>query len=204
MNRKDLKTGDTFTATIDGTKTRGVVHKSLSGIYLCQNEVSGALSPNKHGYKHSFYIGADKKGVLDFGRENVTGFKVRSVAAPTPKKTVVKSVAATGKVVAKAPRQKTVAELEKELAAAKAKQAAKEATKIPTRFRDWEIRRDGPHYVFGCGAVRVTVEEMRRFTTIYRQMRARVSNLTPDACVAAIRFLDEGVETAERIVALNR
>jgi len=57
---KKVKSGDKFTAVI-GTERpvncKGVVHKSPSGtIWLCQNEKDGGSSPDKHGYKYSWFI----------------------------------------------------------------------------------------------------------------------------------------------------
>lgn len=191
MTKADIATGQHFRAVLRGYNTTGVVHKSRSGIYLCQNEVVGSNSPNKHGYKYSYFIPLDRKGDLDFARERVTGFTI----IKTPVKKAVKVEVAKPKKA-----ELTVEELEKKLAEAKAKRAEKEAKKMPTRLRSWNINRMGNTYQFGCGAVTVTPEEIRRFVNIYHQMRSRVNVSTDLDARRAVEFFDEAVDTANRIL----
>lgn len=55
----ECKSGDEFTAKIDGIAIKGVIHIDLHStdkLWLCHNsnKADGDTSPNKHGFKYSW------------------------------------------------------------------------------------------------------------------------------------------------------
>lgn len=55
--RLDVPNGSKFTAVIDGDRASGRIFKeSDDKWYLCQDKIQGEESPNKLGYKYSWYF----------------------------------------------------------------------------------------------------------------------------------------------------
>jgi hypothetical protein len=63
---KNIPTGTKFEALIENKKVAGRIYKSRKGenIYLCQDKIDGAPSPNKLGYKYSWSIGSGTLKIL--------------------------------------------------------------------------------------------------------------------------------------------
>lgn len=73
-----VKSGDRFTAKIEGVKCEGKIHIGKNAIYLCQNMKDGDNSPNKQGYPYSWNIGNGSQEHLMYHWINVRNLKIIS------------------------------------------------------------------------------------------------------------------------------
>lgn len=194
LNRASVQTGDTFTATINGVRTTGIVHRARGGIYLCQQDVPGAGCANKHGYKHSYFLPYSNDGKGRLVIEKKTKFGVSSLCVSRGQDTTVKNYANNAQ---------RIAALEKELVAAKAEQAAKEAKIMPAYFKGWRITYDNSNhkYVIGCGAVSLSVGELKAVEDTFHQLLSRTSYLP---AADRIAYITDAYNVASKIVKLHK
>lgn len=74
----NVKSGDKYTATIDGTDVEGKIQIESGIIYLCQNELDGHECEHKLGYTFSWRIrgGVENFNEYNLLKEVVTNFKL--------------------------------------------------------------------------------------------------------------------------------
>ena len=86
-----VKSGDRFTAEIQGVKCEGKINKEKKKIYLCQNEKSGDLCSKRFGYKFSWTILDGSSDQLKLWNIDVTNLKIISqTKKPMAKKTTTR------------------------------------------------------------------------------------------------------------------
>lgn len=80
-NVRDFKSGESFTANIDGRIVSGKIQIHNNKLYLCQNEKSGASTSDRLGFKYS-WIASHENGVLD--DETLAYYDVKDLVIGTP------------------------------------------------------------------------------------------------------------------------
>lgn len=69
MKKLNIKTGDKFTANIEGKYCEGLITIQGDRIYLCQNSHQGSIADNLNGYRYSWAI----RNSPDFVTKNIMG-----------------------------------------------------------------------------------------------------------------------------------
>lgn len=80
-NVRDFKSGESFTANIDGRIVSGKIQIHNNKLYLCQNEKSGASTSDRLGFKYS-WIASHESGVLN--DETLAYYDVKDLVIGTP------------------------------------------------------------------------------------------------------------------------